>query len=124
MFGTPNRAYPLPTWLDVPPWRGASGASAASPNCTRQNYRRVQRRCPLRGTQTILCQQLGQMSQDLAYHYGRRLHPPDALIEPVFSRRDGLHDLDGDGPSSRSPAFFECSAPPHIILDDDETLCC
>jgi hypothetical protein len=51
------------------------------------------------------------VSQYLAYRYGRGLHPPDALIEPVLGRRNSLHDLDGDGPTGCGPPFFVRGAP-------------
>lgn len=49
---------------------------------------------------------LVRVRQHLAYRDGRGLHSPDAFIELVLSRRDHLHDLDGDGPSYRGPAFL------------------
>lgn len=89
-------------------------ADAAGPRRTCRDYRRVHCRCPLRVTQTTLCQQLGQMGQYLTCRHGRSLHPPDALIEPVFGRHYGLRDLDGDCPSSHSLAFFVSSSPPPL----------
>jgi hypothetical protein len=93
------------------PWREAGRRSTEGPDCTRQDCRGIHRRCPRRVTQTVLCKQLGQVSEYLACRYRRGLHPPDTLIEPVFSRRESLHNLESAGPSDCGPAFFVRGAP-------------
>jgi hypothetical protein len=105
------RRSSLPTWLDVSARWEASGGSTTGSHCTRHDYRRVHRRCPLRITQGILSKQFGQVSQHLAYPYRRCLHPPDALIELVFGRRDSFNDLNGDGSGGSGSSFVVRGTP-------------